>query len=376
MQDKNALKRILYVIQLPPPVHGVSIINNTVCNSEIINSGLIKKIVRLNFSKRFDELRKFSFKKLIIFFAVALKITLALIRFKPHAVYFTLMPIGYGFIRDFLFSLIIKFSKSKVIFHFHNNGISRFNLSPLYRTLYRITFRNCSIIHLSNTIINKEFKNIYLKNVKIFCLPNGVADIPTSNENKHNPEIEILFISNLIIEKGIIDLLNVFNSIVKSKKFKVLLNIAGSPTKLFNNKFKRFINANPELKNRIKFHGPCYDNKKYDLLNNADIFVLPSYFSQECMPLAILEAMAAGLPIVSTRIGAIPEIVEHSKNGLLTNPRDISGLKTNIETLLNNEILRNVMGEKSREIYLSKFSQPIFEKKMYSILNEILLSNK
>lgn len=97
-----------------------------------------------------------------------------------------------------------------------------------------------------------------------------------------------------------------------------------------------------------------------NLLKAFDLFVLPS--AKEGFPYAILEAMAAGLPIVATSVGAIPEMIEDGKSGLIVPPKNPEALKIAIESLLNNETLRSSLG-KSAEI---EFNQKFSKEKMIS----------
>ena len=79
---------------------------------------------------------------------------------------------------------------------------------------------------------------------------------------------------------------------------------------------------------------------------NTHLVVLPSY--QEGLPMTILEAMAAGLPVVSTPIAGIPEAVEHERTGILVKPGDIAGLQAALRRLLTNPGLRERMGAAGR----------------------------
>lgn len=84
------------------------------------------------------------------------------------------------------------------------------------------------------------------------------------------------------------------------------------------------------------------------MLNGADVYVLPSY--KEGLPISILEAMSYSLPVISTRVGGIPEIIMNGKNGLLINPGDKEALYESIIKLKNSEELRIRMGEISKPI--------------------------
>jgi glycosyltransferase involved in cell wall biosynthesis len=92
----------------------------------------------------------------------------------------------------------------------------------------------------------------------------------------------------------------------------------------------------------------------HDLLSIYDIFILPSL--SEGMPLALLEAMAAGLPAVATRVGGVTEVLEDRKTGLLVPPADSGALADTIMTLLGNPRLAKELGQAARQTAATRFS--------------------
>jgi glycosyltransferase involved in cell wall biosynthesis len=91
-----------------------------------------------------------------------------------------------------------------------------------------------------------------------------------------------------------------------------------------------------------------------ELFYNADIFCLPTY--GDCLPLALAEAGAASLPLISTQVGAIPELVQEEVNGFLIGSGNIRQLVETLEKLVDNPQLRVKMGEHSRRIVVEGHS--------------------
>jgi glycosyltransferase involved in cell wall biosynthesis len=87
---------------------------------------------------------------------------------------------------------------------------------------------------------------------------------------------------------------------------------------------------------------------KTQLLQGSDLFTLPSY--HEGLPMAILEAMATGLPVVATHVGGIPELVQDGYNGYLIRPGDVEALAEKLNLLARDPKLREIMGQRNREI--------------------------
>jgi glycosyltransferase involved in cell wall biosynthesis len=101
------------------------------------------------------------------------------------------------------------------------------------------------------------------------------------------------------------------------------------------------------IRDRVFLRGRCYGEDKRRLLAQADVFVLPSHCESFC--LANLEAMASGLPVVSTRTGAIPEVVRQGREGLLVDPGEASALTEALERLLRQPEQRRRMGQAARQ---------------------------
>ena len=91
-----------------------------------------------------------------------------------------------------------------------------------------------------------------------------------------------------------------------------------------------------------------------DYLNVADIFVLAS--ASEGLPMAVLEAMAAGLPVVGSRISGIVDIVSHGENGLLFDPGNSGELARCLSTLMASQALRSKLGQEARRTVHERFS--------------------
>jgi glycosyltransferase involved in cell wall biosynthesis len=92
--------------------------------------------------------------------------------------------------------------------------------------------------------------------------------------------------------------------------------------------------------------GPVAPEKRLEYFANADIFVLPTY--AEAMPMSVIEAMAAGLPVISTTVGGIPELIDDGREGYLLEPGDAGKLAVLLSRLASNSDLRRKMGAAAR----------------------------
>jgi glycosyltransferase involved in cell wall biosynthesis len=360
--------RILYFIQLPPPVHGVSVMNEHVFESEIINNEFDKKLVELKFSSSIKELRKFTIIKVIRMIVIVFKLNMALLTFKPHLIYFSLMPIGWGFIRDLVFILFIKMSRARIIYHIHNQGISGILSNKPLVYLYRFAFNNTSIIHLSKSLIDNELRPLQLKNAFLFAVPNG---IPVKNYTKHKKQsskLQLLFISHINPDKGLHILIDSLNEI-NMMGISFHLQISGS---YFKKKYKKFIESKIEqynLRNQITFYNEVDDTAKKELFKKADVFIFPSL--NDTFGLVVLEAMQAGLPVIVTDSGILTEIIENMKDGIIVKRNNVKDLTDSILLLNKNIHIQEEIGKNAIRKSMD-FSLDKFEHKILQVFNKVL----
>ena len=183
----------------------------------------------------------------------------------------------------------------------------------------------------------------------IDVIRNGV-DVPASvtHPNRTQDPIRILVVSRLIERKGIDLLLQAFTRLSGTA---VSLDIAGDgPARQRLEHMARTYG----VADRIRFHGftarPALDS----LYRQSDMFVLTS--RAESCSMALLEAMAAGLPVVATNVGGNPELIEHGANGLLVRPDDVDDLTSAIGALLSDPARRLRFGATGRERAIHRHS--------------------
>ncbi|MDB4906544.1 MAG: glycosyl transferase group 1 [Gemmatimonadetes bacterium] len=120
-----------------------------------------------------------------------------------------------------------------------------------------------------------------------------------------------------------------------------------------------WLHASLGLEDVVSLRGPLSHAQSRDALRWADVFVLPCVEARDgtrdITPNSILEAMAIGLPVISTTVGAIPELVEHGTSGILVAPGDVGALARAIRSLLEDPILRSTIGEKARHRIYERF---------------------
>ena len=106
------------------------------------------------------------------------------------------------------------------------------------------------------------------------------------------------------------------------------------------------------LGDRVRILPPDTDVGR--LLMEAQIFVLSTHF--EAMPISILEAMRAGLPVVATDVGGIPESVRHEETGLLTRHEDVAGLRDALARMITDPALRLALGSAGQRLWGTQFT--------------------
>lgn len=366
--------KVLFLMQLPPPVHGASVVNKTIKDSEVINGAFKARYVDLSPAKSMNDLGKITPSKLLRFISIFFESILTFLRYKPALVYMTLSPHGAAFYKDSLILILIKMLGGKVVVHMHGKGVrSTAKRSTLLQWYYKFAFKGVAVIHLSKSLF-KDLDGIRDTDSKIYELNNGIPDAGYGlKKGTHSEVLNLIYLSNFVRTKGADTLLNAINLLPGEYqgRFKLKL-VGGFPDAGFKGEIEKLVKD--VFSSDVDIVGPLYGEEKEKALNDASVFILPTRFKNECFPLSILEAMSFRLAIISTHEGAIPDMVLNGENGFVVDREDEQALADRIKEYISNPLLSSNHGNRSRDFFEAKYTLENFENRLLSILNEVIES--
>ena len=265
-----------------------------------------------------------------------------------------------SFYRKYYVAKLCKKYDKKIIIHLHGSEFKDFYNRGNKKRKARIKkmFSSANI-----TIVLGKYWEKFICSIapeaNVVVINNAVV-IPDVPEKSVKDKRVLLFLGALIQRKGVMDLLKAAKSIRNDgiDNFKLLIAGAGEEEK----KLKEYVKEN-NMSDIVNFIGWITKEQKPKLLENSDVLILPSY--NEGLPIAILEAMSYGLPIISTAVGSIAEAV--SGNGFLIKPGDVDALTDRLKTIICRDELFIEQSRKSRQIAKERFAESIFFRKIEDI---------
>jgi glycosyltransferase involved in cell wall biosynthesis len=359
--------KVLFILHLPPPIHGAAMVGEFIRQSEFLNSSFDCDYINLQTSRKLTDTGRGLFNKFFRFVALYFKVISALFATRYDLCYMTLNTKGAAFYKEILIVFLLKSFRKKIVYHFHNKGVSNFSNQFINNLLYKFVFSNTQSILTSRFLYDDIKKYVQAKNV--FYCPNGIPPVITPKpsvlaNSKNAGRPKILFLSNMIKDKGVWILLEACQLLHK-RKVDFECHFAGSWGDINETEFSQNIVAKG-LSNCVISHGRKVGIEKFDLLVRSDIFALPTF--NDCFPLVLLEAMQFSLPIITTYEGGIPEIVKNKENGILIPKGDIKELADKLEILILNPELCYKMGEFGKKRFDKNFTLKKFESTIGNIL--------
>ena len=419
------MKHILFITPLPPPVHGSAMVSQCIKDSELIRGEFDCDFVNLSTSRRMDEIGKGGAKKLLRFAGSFFLLFYKLLLHRYDLCYLAITCHGVGLLKDAPFVLLCKLFGRKVVIHQHNKGMSGCIDRWPYRWFIPYIYKRARVILLSWHLYPDIAQAV--KREQVMICPNGIRETvsgersvlndtdikPSTLNSKHftlnskhytlnskhytlnskhstlNPKhstlnskhstlntkqehrspltVNLLFLSNLIPSKGVYVLLDACKMLM-DRGVAFQCNFVGGESKEMDRRVFEQAVKERGLVGYVLYHGPKYGEEKEQYWRMADVFVFPTFYHNECMPLTILEAMQHGLPVVSTDEGAVPDMVADGENGFVCRRKDVEGLAMALERLLLDEALRHRMGAEGYRIYQEKFTLQCFERRFVECL--------
>jgi glycosyltransferase involved in cell wall biosynthesis len=271
-----------------------------------------------------------------------------------------------SFWRKCIFILPALLARKRVLFHLHGGEFVQFyenECGPTKKRFIRYVLDRCTkIIALSEAW--RESLSMITKNASIAVVPNPTIDWSQSSDGAQRQPAALLFLGRLAQRKGIYVLLEALAEVrSRHPQVKLLCGGDGELDKV-RSEVERL-----GLEDNVEILGWVYEPRKKELLNVATVYVLPSF--AEGVPMSILEAMAAGLPVISTPVGGIADVITHRENGMLVTPGSVTELSEAISTLLENADMRAEIARNAHATFLSSFSVETVVSKIESIYRDL-----
>ena len=257
-----------------------------------------------------------------------------------------------SFWRKFVVCLLARAARRPYIVHLHGGGFTRFyenESSALGRHFIRSTLAHAALV----IVLSEEWRERVFRicpTAKVEVLHNAVSIPDTAGLRRlEAQDPTLLFLGHLLRDKGVYDLVQAFARLARRfPRLKLVLGGVGNIAAV------RQLAGQLGIVDRVSCPGWLGPERKTAALAGCTIFILPSY--AEGMPMALLEAMSWGVPVIVTPVGGIPQVVVHEVNGLLVTPGDIDGLATAVTRLLGDTDLRTRVGTAARTTVVSGFS--------------------
>lgn len=325
---------IIIVGQLPPPIHGQSVVIERISKLDL--RGYELSVIPLNCSSEIESVGRFQFKKVFAVARAALTLCRtvrqgdrdALVYYPPAS------PDTVPVLRDFIFFVIARSTVRKWLFHFHAGGLPEFlqgtALGRSARWIYPEPKVNLSLSQESAPTPGDFFggEDVYL--------PLGL-EVPIEFEDRgHLAERRLLFVGNLFISKGVAMCVRAVAEL-RSLGYPVVLDLVGGHT---SHDRESIVQLVEELcvGDHVRFHGVLSGEPKWATFRSAECFVFPSYYPSEKFPNVLIEALGAGLPVITSRWRGIPELMgDCSCGNALIEPKDQVGFERAIRAVLDAE---------------------------------------
>lgn len=334
-------RRLLFVSPLPPPTGGISNWMVAVQGSSlaerfeirVINSSPSAADVtgrsRLRLGRVADALR------------ILGRLVVELIRFRPEIVHVN-TSYFWAFLRDGFAVRLARIAGARTILHLRGGDFPEWaeGAGATWRTFIAATLRKTDRL-IALTEHTRRWLETEEGADRVRYLPNFVQldaiGAPPDRSGRSGP-VHVLFVGWLLEAKGVRELLAAARNLPNAR-----FTLAGPEEPSFTAAIRAELDA---LAERVRVLPAQPRAAIFELYRDADVFVLPTW--REGFPNVVIEAMAAGLPVVATPVGAIPEAVEDGKSGLLVPVRDAAALDAALRRLIDDPSLRRTLGAAAR----------------------------
>ncbi len=358
---------LLLLGKVPPPYFGPAVATRILLDSDLRHH---VHLVHLDTSinRNLSTLYSFQFRKIIILLSHYRRLVRLLKTCQPDM---AILPVSQslgGFVKDAIFALICRIHGCRTVIHLRGSRFKSWiaSQSKFWQSVVTWVLRHCDGAIVLGECLRSQFSSLFPEN-RIFVVPNGGNFFyPISSQT--SSVFHLLCVSNLMPSKGIEDVLEALRLVMQQTTRPVKLNMVGHWR--YDSYRKRCESYCRTHQLPVSFHQVGQQQKK-EFFASADLFVFAPR-DPEGHPWVIIEAMAAGLPIVTTDRGAIREVVLHEKTGLISATRDPEALARHILNYLNDPTSRLLAAQAALQRYRTHYTETRMVDRLLTVMESVL----
>lgn len=365
--------KVLVSGHLPPPIGGMATYYQTLLGSSLPQKVDLHFVQTSSHKRDFARSGRASWTNLIAAVQDCARFTRAVGSIRPQIAHIG-TAFGFSFIKHSYCVLAARLFGCQVLLHPHCSLLVLYtNRSKIWQWYFRQVIRQAhGVVALSQEWL--QLSKI-VPGCQVYYLPNSVdIKIYQPALENHLSETEkaagkrILYLGYVGKAKGSFDLLDAA-ALIRARGIEMTFDLVGSELTsgelgLLQEKVRDL-----NLEGFVRLNAPAFDAQKLAFFQNADIFVYPSY--HEGIPMAVLEAMASGLPVVASGVGGLPDIVKDGINGILVEPGQPDQLASALCCLADQHELRRSMQKMSFQFVTDKFSLEQHVAQLVSIYQQV-----
>ena len=360
---------VLLVGQTPPPLHGQAVVTAMLFDHDW--GDLKVERLRLAYSSSIERVGKIELGK--IWHLVMLIIQTWVIALVKNPKVFYYLPASANkapVIRDVIYLTAVRWCFPKTVFHYHAGGLPEYlNNAGMLGEIAKRVYSNADVsIEISRT--NFSPGEVFEAH-KTEIISNGLNVNLINRQRPEGDTFRILFLGALNKGKGVLEVIRCAKLLNQGAQ-KIEFYLVGSWS---SQEFKR--EAEQLVKSEgcsevVFFPGSVDGLQKWQTYADADVFLFPSHYKSENFPLVVIEAMAFGLPIVTTKWRGIPQMVKGCDGVVLCDVNSPAQYADAIQKISNDDELHRRMGDSTRRHYHANYTSDIFLTKMEKVFSDLL----
>jgi O-antigen/teichoic acid export membrane protein/glycosyltransferase involved in cell wall biosynthesis len=354
-----------------PPYHGGAMMTQRLL-AGLRERGMVAAHLDTRDPRSLDSIGRFDARNIWLGIKHSFQFAALLARNPGARVYVPISQARWGFIRDAFFLLMARLARRPRIVHLNGGYFQTFyrDSGGAMRLIIRCALAGVEQAWVLTDRLREMFDGLVPPD-RIKVVANSVEDWerreePVADGGRGGEDgpgvVRVLFLSNLVPGKGWDELIAAAERLSEqARPMPLHIRLVGEVPTDIRERILRRSERLAKSGMRVEVLGTRVGEAKHQEYRWADLFVYPSTYCFEGQPLVLLEAMAAGLPIITSAMGGIPDTVVNGKSAVMIPPGDIDALVTSIQRATHDAALRRRIGAAARRRYLARYTPSRFD---------------